>query len=286
MKENRQVVLANAGIMFIAVSWGLNFSVIKWALSDITPMYYLTFRFILSGLVLLVIFAKRFKKIEKENLKCGILAGILLSVSFAAQTIGLQYTSPGKAGFLANACVVIMPFLMWIIYKKRPGILTVAGAFIAFLGLAIISLTETFSVQFGDLLQLLCAFSFAGQTMIIDRYADVIDPIKMTVIQMGTAGIITLSVAVATEPFNVLLTGGMPAVIAIGYGVIFCTAVSFIIQGYAQRVTKPSNVAIILCFEAVFAYIFSLLLGYDTLSMRNIVGSMIVMIGFIISQKE
>ena len=53
--SNKYIVLANAGILFIAVSWGLNFSVIKWALSDITPLYYLTMRFLLSGILLSLI---------------------------------------------------------------------------------------------------------------------------------------------------------------------------------------------------------------------------------------
>lgn len=284
MLKRKHVFLANAGILFIAISWGLNFSVIKWALSDITPMYYLTMRFLLSGILMGLLFMKSFQTIQRTELMCGILSGLLLALSFTAQTVGLQYTTPGIAGFLANACVVIMPFFVWILYKKRPSATAVSGAFLAFFGLAVMSLTQGFSLQLGDLLQLLCALSFAGQTLVIDYYADKVNPIRMAVVQVMTAGLITLAFAVFLEPVPDLAAGKLSVIIGISYGVVFCTALSFVIQVYAQRVAQPSHVSVILCFEAVFAFLFALLFGYESLSCRNVIGSILVLTGFLIAQ--
>lgn len=286
MTKRKSIILADAGILFIAISWGLNFSVIKWAISDITPMYYLTMRFLLSGVLMGLLFMKSLKATKKSEWICGILSGSLLALSFTAQTVGLQYTTPGKAGFLANACVVIMPFLVWLLYKRRPSFPMILGTIIAFIGLAVMSLTERFILQLGDLFQLLCALTFAGQTLIIDRYAKRIDPIPMAIIQVMTAGVLTLIIAVLSEPVPDLKAGGLPVLIAVGYGAVFCTAVSFVIQAYAQRVTQPSHVSVILCFEAVFAFLFALLFGYESLSFRNITGSIMVLTGFLISQRR
>lgn len=277
-------ILANGGILFIAVSWGLNFSMIKWALDDITPLYYLTMRFLLSGILIGLIFLKMFRKVKKDDVLCGALSGILLAGSFTAQTVGLQYTTPGKAGFLANACVVIVPFFMWALHKTRPKVNVLLGAALAFVGLAVMSMTEAFTLEFGDVLQLLCALCFAGQMMIIDRYTERVDPVRMAFFQVMTAGAITLIFALAMEPAVNLSEVNLPVIVAVAYGVIFCTALSFVIQGYAQRIIRPSNVSIILCFEAVFAFIFGLAFGYDHLTVRNVCGSAVVMIGFLISQ--
>ena len=282
--SNKYIVLANAGILFIAVSWRLSFSVIKWALSDITPLYYLTMRFLLSGILLAVIFFRLVCKMKKSEVYCGIFSGIFLAASFTAQTVGLQYTTPGKAGFLANACVVIVPFLIWLFYKKRPEKNALVGAFIAFAGLAVMSLTESFTIQLGDFLQLMCALCFAGQMMVIDRYAENVDPVRMSVVQVISAGLITLIFALILEPVPDLSAGSFPVAVAVGYGVIFCTALSFVIQGYAQKVIKPSNVSIILCFEAVFAFVFAIGFGYEQVTFRNVAGSVMVIGGFMISQ--
>lgn len=284
MTNNKKLIFADVGIMFIAISWGLNFSVIKWSLSDITPMYYLSLRFLLSGALIGIIFVKTLKGISKEDIVCGAFSGILLAASFAAQVIGLQYTTPGKAGFLANASVIIIPLLVWIIYKKKPTGSVLVGGGIAFAGLAIISMTEDFTIQFGDALQIICAICFAGQTLVIDRYAERINPIRMAAFQVVVAGLISLAVAMMTESSPDLAQSSMPVIVGVSYGVIFCTALSFVIQGYAQRITPPSHVAIILCFEAVFALVFAISFGYEQLTFRSMVGSSMVLVGFIVSQ--
>lgn len=286
MENRKHIILADSGIMFIALCWGLNFSVITWALSDITPMYYLSIRFVLSGLLLALIFMKSMKHITKAEMICGILSGVMLALSFAAQTIGLQYTTPGKAGFLVNATVVFMPLLVWVIYKKRPDIRVAVGALIAFMGLAVISLTENFTLQLGDILEILCALFFAIQTLIIDRYADRVNPVRMTVFQVLTAGVISIGFAAVTEPFPQADSFSVPVMVALIYAIVFCTALSFVVQGYAQKITPPSHVALILCFEAVFAFLFALIFGYEELTLKSVLGSIIVFAGFLIAQTE
>ncbi len=247
-------------------------------------MYYLGIRFLLSGLFMGLIFIRILRHVTKTDLLCGGLSGVMLALSFAAQTIGLQYTTPGKAGFLANACVIIVPFLVWALYRKRPTMRTMAGAMIAFIGLAVISLTERFTLQFGDFLEIMCAVFFAVQTLIVDRFADRVHPVRMAVLQVLVAGVLCMGVAAVTEaaPAGDMFTTSV--LIALAYGVIFCTALSFAIQAWAQRVTQPSHVSLILCFEAVFSFLFALLFGYESLTMRSVTGSLLVIAGFLITE--
>ncbi|MEG1717019.1 MAG: DMT family transporter, partial [Lachnospiraceae bacterium] len=200
------------------------------------------------------------------------------------QSVGLQYTSPGKAGFLASSCVIIVPILMAILYKVRitPSIAT--GSIICFVGLALLSLTENFTLQWGDFLEILCALFFSIQTIVIYRYAQEIHPIRMAIVQTLVAGVICLVISLITEPMPGIEIVCMPVVISIGYGVIFCTIVTFIIQGYAQKITPPSHVSILLSFEAVFALILSVIIGFEEFTTRSLFGCVVLFIGFMITQ--
>lgn len=284
MDTKRKILLADLGILSIAMTWGFNFSFIKWAVSYVSPMYYLTFRFLIAGIILTLIFRKSIRNIEKSEVKCGLLAGIFLALSFIAQTVGLQYTSPGKAGFLASSCVIIVPILMAILYRTRMTMSVALGSITCFAGLALLSLTENFTLQWGDFLEILCALFFSVQTIVIYRYAKEVHPIRMTIVQTLVAGILCLVLSIGTEPMPGMEIICMPVIISVGYGVVFCTIVTFIIQGYAQKITPPSHVSILLSFEAVFALMLSVLIGFEEFTTRSLLGCTVLFAGFMITQ--
>lgn len=59
---------------------------------------------------------------KKEHLKGGIVIGLFLFLAFYVQTVGLQYTTPSNNAFITASNVVMVPFLWWIISKKRPSL--------------------------------------------------------------------------------------------------------------------------------------------------------------------
>ena len=79
------------------------------------------------------------------------------------QTIGLVYTTISKNAFITAANVVIVPFIGFILYKRKLDKIGIISSFIALLGIGILSLQADFSVNLGDVLTFLCAFGFAFQ---------------------------------------------------------------------------------------------------------------------------
>lgn len=283
MTKNKKVLIADLGILFIALTWGLNFSVMKGALSDITPLYYLGIRFIIAAVFMLIVFNKNIRNISARDFKAGIIIGIFLATCFSVQVIGLQFTTPGKAGFIANASVVIVPFIEWIIYKKSPGTLTIIGALAAFVGLGLLSLTSSFTIQWGDGLMFLSALLFSGQVMAVSIFAPDADPLALAAVEIAFTGIVCIICAFIFEPFPSMgITTGVWG--AILYGVIICTIAAFIIQGKSQQITPPSHAAILFCFESVFSLLFSILFGYEHMTLRSALGSVLIFAGFLLSE--
>ena len=81
---NRQVLLADAGLLVIAVIWGGAFVVLKDALNSFQPMTLLGIRFAISAAILGGLFKARVSRTTKKDIKAGFFVGIFLFLGFTA----------------------------------------------------------------------------------------------------------------------------------------------------------------------------------------------------------
>lgn len=284
MKNNDKLV-ATICLLVVAASWGFNFSIMKLALPDIGPLLYLGIRFMIAAACMAIIFHQRLRKVNRNDIKGGVIVGLFLCSSFSLQVIGLQFTTPGKAGFISNASVIFVPFIYWVVIKKSPGVANFLGAFIAFVGLGLLSITSNFTIGWGDSLMFLSALLFSGQIVSVGIFAKDTDPYVLASIQIFVTGIGCMLLAILFEPMQ-QVQFSLNVIFAIGFGVVFCTMLAFILQSIAQKVASTSRTAIILCSEAVFALFFSLIFKLDILTPRGILGSVLVFAGFLICESN
>lgn len=277
--NKRITYLANLSLLFVAAIWGGGFVATKNALSEITPLYLMAFRFTIAFFVLAIIFFKKVKNINKAELIGGIVIGLFLFSGFATQTIGLQFTTPGKQAFLTGTNVVMVPFLYWALYKKRPDFYSFIGAILCFIGISALTYNKGMSINFGDLLTLICAVFFAGHIVSTGYYAEKLEPINLTVIQFGVSAILSILTAIFMEPAlkDISLKGYM----AILYLAVLSTCIAFLLQTVAQKYTKSTSAAIFLSMEAVFGSIFSVIFVGETFTLRTIIGCILILISVI-----
>jgi drug/metabolite transporter (DMT)-like permease len=282
VSDLRKSLIADGALLLVAISWGLNFVVEKNVLLVITPYMYLGLRFVLSALLMAVIFHKKLKQICKEDIKAGLVVGLFMLLGFLTQTVGLVYTTPSKSGFITGSNVVMVPFLAYLLTKKFPGMFQIMGAIVTFGGLALISVNDNLAIGQGDILTFLCAICFALQITFTEYYVKKADPLNMAFIQVALAGIITMGMTVIQEPvslgFDLKIWG------AIIFGVVFCTAGAFAVQNIAQKYTSSTHAAVIMCTEAVFAGIFSFLLWDEPLTLKTLSGFVLVLAGVLITE--
>jgi drug/metabolite transporter (DMT)-like permease len=205
----------------------------------------------------------------------------MLFMGMSLQQVGLVYTTAGKAGFITSLYVVIVPFL-GLFWKQstNPGIWI--GAILAAIGLYFLSVTERFSVEFGDLLEFFCAFFWAGQVLIIGWLSPKIPTVKLAFNQFVVCAVLSFMVAVVFEDisWNALVQATGPIL----YAGILSSGVAFTFQIMAQRHTDPAHASIIMSMEAVFAAIGGWLLLNEILSMRGVMGCGLMLGGMLISQ--
>jgi drug/metabolite transporter (DMT)-like permease len=97
-----------SALIITTVIWGATFAIIKTALHSISPMMFLTLRFTTAAIILFPFVFKKLKKMNSYAVKGGLILGFLYFGGFAAQTIGLKYTSATKSGFITGTFIILL----------------------------------------------------------------------------------------------------------------------------------------------------------------------------------
>lgn len=270
---------ADLSLLSITLFWGSSFPIISVILKYMPPYSLMALRYLSAGIILLIITYKNFKKAEIKVIKAGILIGLSLFLGCAFQFVGLVYTTPSKSGFITGLNVAIVPVILAFKYKKIPDSKTTIGIILSIIGLAFISLNGGNSINFGDLLTLICAVAFAAQIVLVDLYARDADPLLITCIQSLTVGILSIPPSIFVEKLKI--TFNLFSVTSLLFMIIFCTIAAYAVQNKMQRYTSPTHAAIIFLAEPVFGAIASTFIG-DRLTGRSLIGCIMIFAGMVV----
>lgn len=230
---------------------------------------------------------------KRTEILGGAASGVVLFVAMLAQQLGIERTTPGISAFLTANYVLIVPVLAWIVGKGRPGVGVVTGVGLALVGTYFISIststpaaaTAPLSIGAGELWTLGCAVLFAVQIMVVDHFAPGSDMLRFSMVQMFVAGLVALPfVFLPSELARASWQGfvkGVPALVYLG---VFSSGIAYTLQNLGQARTPPALAAILMSMESVFGAFFGWLLLGDVLSLRQIVGCLLVLSAVILSQ--
>jgi drug/metabolite transporter (DMT)-like permease len=279
-----KTLLWDLSLLLVAMVWGGGFVVTKNALEVITPLYFLSIRFMIAGIIMAIIFFPKLKKASWQDIKNSCIVGIFLSLGFITQTFGANLTTPAKSSFITGLNVVLVPFIMILFTKKFPGRKAVITAIVAFMGLSLISVNEQLTIGAGDFLTFLCAIFYACHIVSIGFYANKTDAIVLATIQVLFAGVVCSLLAIPFEPVPVL--SGISIWSGILYSALLSTLAAFLIQNLAQRNTPSTHAAIILCLESVFGAIASVLFWNESMTLKMIIGCLLIFAAIIINEVD
>lgn len=278
--------IGEIGLFAVAIIWGGGFVATQAALDGgLTTSQIMTLRFFIATVLMTVLFFKQIKNnLTRGTIKVGVILGICLFLGFFLQTMGLNYTTPSKNAFITSVNVVIVPFIGLVLYKRKIDKFGMASSFLAIIGIAILSLSADFSVNFGDVLTLLCAFAFAFQIFFTSEFVKNHNPIALTAIQFFVA--FALSFVAQIFMGEVKLQAEPSGYMGILYLAIFSTTICYLLQTICSKMVDGTRVAIILSTEAVFGTILSILILSEPVTARMVIGSLIIFISVITAETK
>jgi drug/metabolite transporter (DMT)-like permease len=273
---------AEAALLFNTVIWGATFTLVKTALSDISPILFLALRFSLATLALLLLFRGLGKGPRSwRSIGSGFLAGVFLFLGYLLQTQGLRLTTAPKSAFLTGLTSVMIPLLASLVYKSRPQVSEIVGIIVATIGLGLMTLEGTIStISRGDLLTLLGAVAFAAHIVSVGHYSGKMNFELLSIMQVGTAALMSTSLFWWAETPRV--EWRLDVVLAIVVTGLFATALAFTVQSWAFRYTTSSRAAVIYLLEPIFAWITSYFLVGEGLSIRATAGAALILGGVLV----
>ena len=275
--------LAPWALLLVSASWGLAFVVMKDAIERQSVNSFLFTRFLVAVIAMFLLKPTVIQSINREILRKGFIAGLFLAAGYILQTLGLALTGAAVTGFITGLYVVATPVIAALVLRVRITAFTWGCVLLATVGLALLSL-KGWNLGYGEFLVFLCAIAFAAHIISLSKWSNGLDVYAMTIVQLATCalatGVISLIQGYEAPPDS----NGWYVVL---FTAIICTAVAFVVQTWSQAHMSATKVAVILTMEVVFAALFAVIFGGESLSLRTLFGGVLVFAAmFMIVLKE
>ena len=283
-KNEKLKLVSSIALAIVALVWGTTFAVIKDTLSVVQPFSLMMLRFGFSALLLSVLYIGKIKKVKLKDIKNGSIIGIFMFLAFYFMIISIKNTTASKVSFIIGAYVLIVPFLAWVINRKKPDRYAVIGAILATIGLGFLTIEKEIAFNIWDIVAGCCSFFFAAHMIAIERYGKESDPILITVIQfIVTAGIFIILTGYF-EGFDFLI---LPRIKwTLGYLVVISTVIPFAIQTIVQRHISSTSTALILTLQSVFGAIFAVWYLNERMTFQMGIGCVLVFIAIVTQETK
>ena len=271
---------ADALLIAATLLWGSSFVVVKSALGHSTPLAFLALRFGVATLLLLP-FVRLRPLPDRRELAAGALLGLLLASGFAANTVGLVYTTPSRSAFIVASSSVLAPLVAFLVVRERPRWTALAALGVATVGMYFLTDPSAGGLNRGDLWTLVTAVAFGGQIVAVAELGRRFDVGRLvwmqTAITAAAAGFAALLLEDVRVEWTPVFFG------ALGYCAVFATAVALLWQMRAQREMSSTRAALLFCFEPVFAAASSWLVLGERLSGAQWLGGALILGGMILA---
>ncbi|SFV59469.1 Permease of the drug/metabolite transporter (DMT) superfamily [hydrothermal vent metagenome] len=268
-------------LFLVALAWGSTFFIVQEAV-DSTPVFvFLFWRFLFASLLMAIFSYKRVKEINLQTIKAGFVLGLFMFLGFAFQTFGLTMTLSSTVAFLTGLNVIIVPFLLYIIFKTKASIYSIFGALVAAVGLYFLTYGGSLGFGLGEFYAFICAVMFALHIVFTDRYSKRYDVMMLVVIQLFVVAVFSLLSSLAFDGNFIPSYIDSTLIYALIVTVLFATVFAFGVQTAMQRYTTPAKTAIIFTMEPVSAGVFGYFFANEILSVPQLFGAFLILFGMV-----
>ena len=280
-----KISLSTLLLLMVAFIWGTAFVAQTTGMKSMGPVTFTGFRLLLGGLVLLpfTYFYFNNKSLNFRKIRILFLMSFALLIGALFQQIALIYTNVANVAFLTALYVPIVPFIYFVILKKPVSKYIIIASVLCITGVWFLSKNELEFGSYGDLLSIIGAFFWSFHIILIFKASELnIEPVITAAFHIFFAGLIGVVLAFLIEnpnfidvkkgAFELIYTG----ILSIGLG--------FTLQTIAQKHLPPTNVAILLSMESVFASIAAFIILGQILETNLLIGCALILLGVIISE--
>jgi len=285
--------MLNLRLLFVAIAWGVNFSLVKFALADFYPLGFTIVRFFLAALFLfcVMLIQREPFRVERRDIGKIILLGFIgISLYNILFMYGLQRTTASNSALFIAMSPLFAAMTQFATKNERLTSGGALGLLLSSVGALLIIWTRTGGLSFswqdvsGDLLTLAASFSWALYTLLAKPLLEKYSPIKITAYSMAVGTLFLLPLGLpelANQPWRTISVMSWSA---LGFAALIAggIAYTFWYQGVQKLgVTKTIIYHYLMPFVAVS---FAALFLHEQITFLQIFGGCSILAGVYLVQ--
>ena len=281
----KQSTLAKLVLLLTAVIWGSTFAIGKIAAEAFSATFIIALRFLVASIAISVAALSQAKALDRKYWFGGIWMGISLFLSYLLQVQGLALdTSPGKSAFLCTTYSILVPFLHWAVTGQKPRLRHVLCVFLCMAGVGILSLSGGWGMSAGDILTVLSGVPCAANIVISSIVCKGRNTLLLTTIELWVVTVLAWIFVFFGGDFpNAFPMGAVGGIVYLG---LFATALCLFLQSYGLKYAEPAIGGMLLSLESIFGVLFSILIYHERITLRMVVGFLVIFCAIVLSQWE
>ncbi|MEW9899706.1 DMT family transporter [Chitinivorax sp. PXF-14] len=270
--------MAELLLLAVAMVWGTSYGLAKLALAYYPLLGFLATRFCLTFALTLPALLRDLKRHPYALLRAGLPLGALLLGIFLCETSGVARTSASNAAFLVSLCVVLTPFVEWLLMGQRPSGSALLAALLSLCGALMLTGGLSLQLNGGDMLMLAAALLRAITVCLTKRLTagQPVSTLGLTSLQTGVVGIGCLLLAAAQPTPLPPLPHATPFWLITAYLVLCCTLFAFYALNWGIRHSTPTRVALLTGSEPLFGALFAVLWLGEQLTAQAMLGGLLI----------
>jgi drug/metabolite transporter (DMT)-like permease len=272
---------ADIALLLAAAVWGVAFLFQKSAMEHVGPLAFIAARAAVAAAALLPFAFRERARTASASAgplfwRVGFWGGVAFFVAAWLQQAGIRTATVTNTSFLTALYVVLTPFVAWAWSSKLPSPIIWPAVALSALGIWLLGgggLLD--ALAYGDWLVALSALFWAVQVVITGRAASFGRPIGFTAVQFVVVAALAALGSTLTE--TTTLQGLARAAPDIFYVGLLSSALAFTILTVALQHTPPSEAAVIVSMEIVFAALAAYLVLDERLSAHGWLGAALIL---------
>lgn len=289
--QKQPVALSYFSILGALIIWSSSFVAIKIAYETFPPITLGAVRFVVATLILgaLTLLPQNRVKLEKKDIGTVALSGLMGITLYAVlQNIAMQWTSASNATLIIASYPVITLLLESLIYKVKLNLFKIIGILIAIVGVVILSYVKAETRQQGELLGVLllmiAGIAWAFYNFLTKKVVNRYPSISLLFYQ-------TLFGAIFMAPLALFERADWAAPTALSFSMmlflgLFCSVIAFLLYNTGLKQLPASSVTSMLNLVPIFGVFFSWLLLGEQVTLRKMIGGVIIILGVMISARQ
>lgn len=246
-------------LLICTMLWGFAFIAQKSAMAAMGPLTFSAVRYVIGALLVTPLALREYRRVRPRigpfsRRQVGYIVALSLAFFLGVwlQQHALITATVTNGGFLTALYVIFTPLVTFALMRTRPHPIVIVGAPLALIGIYLLTGARFDRFTMGDAELVVCALCWAVQVALLGSLVKETEmPVTLSVITFYVTAILSVAGAFVLEtPTLAGITAGW---IEILYGAVFSTAVAFTLQAIGQQYVPPSNAAIVLSAESLFA---------------------------------